>query len=78
MKAIESKATINDQGQILLDQPLKLSKNSQVRAIALIPEDEENDPDDTPDEVVLEGFRQGLQDALTGKIIPLSEMWKNE
>ncbi len=78
MKAIESKATINDQGQILLDQPLKLSKNSQVRAIVLIPEDEENDPDDTPDEVVLEGFRQGLQEALTGKIIPLSEMWEGE
>ena len=31
--------------------------------------------DDTPDEVVLEGLREGLQQALNGQTIPLSQMW---
>jgi predicted transcriptional regulator len=36
---------------------------------------EPSDPDDTPDEVVLEGLREGLQQALNGKTLPLSQMW---
>jgi predicted transcriptional regulator len=36
---------------------------------------EPSDPDDTPDEVVLEGLREGLQQALNGQTIPLSQMW---
>jgi predicted transcriptional regulator len=34
-----------------------------------------SDPDDTPDEVILEGLREGLQQALNGQTIPLSQMW---
>ena len=34
-----------------------------------------SDPDDTPNEVVLEGLREGLQQALNGQTIPLSQMW---
>lgn len=33
------------------------------------------DPDDTPNEVILEGLREGLQQALNGQTIPLSQMW---
>jgi len=36
---------------------------------------EPSDPDDTPDEVILEGLREGLQQALNGQTIPLSQMW---
>ena len=36
---------------------------------------EPSDPDDTPNEVVLEGLREGLQQALNGQTIPLSQMW---
>lgn len=36
---------------------------------------EPSDPDDTPDEVVLEGLREGLQQALNGQTLPLSQMW---
>jgi hypothetical protein len=39
-------------------------------------EDDELDPDETPDEVVIEGIVQGLREAFTGKTIPLSEMWE--
>jgi predicted transcriptional regulator len=36
---------------------------------------EPSDSDETPDEVVLEGLREGLQQALNGQTIPLSKMW---
>ncbi|NEQ66501.1 MAG: hypothetical protein F6K21_13535 [Symploca sp. SIO2D2] len=75
MKAIETTALINDEGQLHLDLPLELNHNQRVRVIVLIPEDDETDPDDTPTEVVLEGLRQGLHEALTGKTIPLAQMW---
>jgi hypothetical protein len=34
-----------------------------------------SDPDNTPDEVILEGLREGLQQALNDQTIPLSQMW---
>jgi hypothetical protein len=75
MKAIETTAIINDQGQLSLDSPLEISPNQRVRVIVLIADADESDPDDTPDEVVLEGLREGLQQALAGQTIPLAEMW---
>ena len=75
MKAIETTATINDLGQLTLDAPLILTKSRRVRVIVLIPEDDEPDPDETPDEIMLEGIRQGLHEAFTGQTIPLAQMW---
>ena len=75
MKAIETTAIINNQGQLHLDSPIKLTHHQRVRVIILISEnEEENNPDDTPKEVVLEGLREGLKEALTGETIPVSEM----
>lgn len=34
------------------------------------------DEDDTPDEVAIEGIKEGFQEALTNQIIPLSQMWQ--
>lgn len=76
MKAIETTATITAQGQLCLDQPLAITTTGRVRVIVLIPEDNtELDPDDTPTEIVLESLRKGLHDALTGKTLPLSQLW---
>lgn len=75
MKAIETTATINDQGQLTLDDPLAPTKSRRVRVIVLIPEEGEPDPDETPDETILEGIHQGLHEAFTGQTIPLSQMW---
>lgn len=36
----------------------------------------EPDPDETSTEIVLEGIRQGLQEAFAGQTIPLAQMWK--
>ena len=75
MKAIETTATINDLGQLTLDDPLVLTKSRRVRVIVLIPEDDDSNPDETPDEIILDGIRQGLHEAFTGQTIPLSQMW---
>ena len=76
MKAIETTATITDLGQLTLDEPLTPTQSRRVRVIVLIPEDEEPDPHETPDEAILEGIRQGLYEAFTGQTIPLSQMWE--
>ncbi len=75
MKAIEVTATIDEQGQLAFDQPLELTQRRRVRVIVLVSEENEPDPDDTPDSVVVEGLRQGLQESLTGRTVPLSQMW---
>jgi hypothetical protein len=43
MKAIEVTATVDEQGQLHLDQPLKVTKSGHVRALLLFPEDDEID-----------------------------------
>lgn len=75
MKAIETTATINESGQLTLDQSLGLIKPQRVRIIVLFFDDEETNPDETPTEIVIEGIHQGLYEALTGQTIPLLEMW---
>ena len=44
MKAIETTATINDLGQLTLDDPLAPTKSRRVRVIVLIPEEDEPEP----------------------------------
>ena len=75
MKAIETTATIDEQGQLSLDRPLMVNPNQRVRVIVLIAEAHEPDPDDTPDAVVLEGLKEGLEEALAGQTIPVANMW---
>ncbi|MGF1536177.1 MAG: hypothetical protein ACFB4J_06795 [Elainellaceae cyanobacterium] len=75
MKAIEAIATVNDQGQLSLDYPLELPHNRRVKVIVLISEDGDNDPDDTPTDVVLAGLQEGMQQAVTGQTLPLSQLW---
>lgn len=75
MKAVEVTATIDEQGQLALDWPLKLTHSRRVRVIVLLSEEDEPDPDDLPESVVLEGRRQGLQEAISDQTVPLSQMW---
>jgi hypothetical protein len=48
MKAIETTATVTENGQLILDIPLALATNRRVRVIILIAEDEDENPDNTP------------------------------
>lgn len=72
MKAIETTATINESGQLTLDKSLEFIKPQRVRVIVLLSEEDE---EETPTEIVIDGIRQGLHEALTGQTIPLSQMW---
>jgi hypothetical protein len=72
-QAIEVTGTIDANGQLSLDQLLPQHKHSRVRVIVLL--EESINHDDTPTELVLEGLRQGLQEALTGQTLPLSQLW---
>ena len=86
MKAIETTGIVNNEGHLTLDLPLDAAYHQRVRVIVLIPE--EGEPDSTvPDgrlthnldedsrETVIEGIREGWQQALSGDVRPISELW---
>ena len=74
MKEIEVMGTVNEQGQLSLDQPLTITKNTRVRVIVVLTENEE-----VQDEVLEsaeESFRQGWYDAMIGNTLPVSLLWQ--
>ena len=75
MKALKVMATINDQGQLTLDHPLITDKNSRVEVIVLIPEQETLDNQSQSE--ILADFRQAWQEAMTGKTIPIAQVWED-
>jgi hypothetical protein len=62
-----------DQVFNLIDQ---LSLNEQQEILQYLIEKTRNDLDDTPDEIVIEGIKQGFKEAMSGQTIPLSQMWE--
>lgn len=74
MKAIETTATLTENGHLTLDEPLTFTRPHKVRVIVLISEDEELEEDSI--ETIREGIYQGWQDALTGKTHPVSQLWE--
>ena len=62
-----------DQVFTLIDQ---LSLNEQQEVLQYLVEKTREDLDDTPDDIVIEGIRQGLKEAMRGQTIPLSQMWE--
>ncbi|TBR57563.1 hypothetical protein B4U84_16380 [Westiellopsis prolifica IICB1] len=76
MKAIKVMATIDEHGQLTLDQPLITDKNSRVEVIVLIPEAAEIDEDGKSKKDILEDFRQAWQEAMTGQTIPVAQLWE--
>ncbi|AFZ53299.1 hypothetical protein VKI21_17580 [Cyanobacterium aponinum UTEX 3222] len=57
----------------LIDQ---LSLSEQEEILKYLMQKTNLDPDDTPNEIVIEGIKQGLNEAFTGQTIPLSQMWE--
>ncbi len=74
MKALKVMATINEEGQLTLDQPFTTDKNSRVEVIVLIPE--QGASNDTPQAEVLADFRQAWHEAMTGQTIPVAQIWE--
>jgi hypothetical protein len=73
MQQIERIASIDDQGQLHLDQPLAIGKRKNVRVIVFVTESEL--PEDESDESLIAGFRQSLQDFREGRTIPIANLW---
>ncbi|MBW4476083.1 MAG: hypothetical protein KME54_04215 [Tolypothrix brevis GSE-NOS-MK-07-07A] len=80
MKAIEVTGKIDQEGNLILDEPIQGNTYPhQVRVIVLVPEQEEAeeiDPDDTPIEEIKASLRRALHQAKTGQRLPLSQMWE--
>ena len=57
----------------MIDQ---LSLNEQQEVLQYLVKKKSEDLDDTPDDIVIEGIRQGLKEAMSGQTIPLSQMWE--
>jgi hypothetical protein len=64
-----SKAQVFD----LIDQ---LSPNEQQEVLQYLIQKGYTDSDDTPDEIVIQGIKEGLKEAIRGETIPLSQMWE--
>jgi hypothetical protein len=62
-----------DQVFTLIDQ---LSLNEQQEVLEYLVGKTREDLDDTPDDIVIEGIKQGLKEAMSGQTIPLSQMWE--
>ena len=62
-----------DQVFTLIDQ---LSLNEQQEVLQYLVEKTSENLDDTPDDIVIEGIKQGLKEAMRGQTIPLSQMWE--
>jgi len=62
-----------DQVFTLIDQ---LSLTEQQEVLEYLVEKTREDIDDTPDDIVVEGIKQGLKEAMSGQTIPLSQMWE--
>ncbi|CBN58268.1 MULTISPECIES: hypothetical protein [Kamptonema] len=76
MKAIKVMATIDNQGQLCVDEPLELERDSRVEVIVLIQEVTEINEEEQPKETILADFRQAWHEAMTGKTIPVAQIWE--
>lgn len=76
MKAIKVMATIDDRGQLYIDEPLNLEQNSKVEVIVLIPEVTESNETEQSQEAILADFRQAWHEAMTGQTIPVAQIWE--
>ncbi|WP_319420654.1 type II toxin-antitoxin system RelN family antitoxin [Pleurocapsa sp. FMAR1] len=72
MKAIEVTGTVNNKGQLSLDEPLTVDKFTRVRVIVLL---SDADIDEELLESPQESFRQGWHDVMTGNSLPVSQLW---
>ncbi|MEO0686353.1 MAG: hypothetical protein AAFY76_15280 [Cyanobacteria bacterium J06649_11] len=72
MKAQEIMATVDENGQLLLDEPIAFNTSSRVKVIVLF---SELDEDDESKESVLESLQTSLLEVSEGKTRPVSELW---
>ena len=74
MKAIKTTGTVDKTGQLALDFPLTVDKQSRVEVIILIPESVELEA--ATAKQILNDFRTSWQEVKDGKTIPVEELWE--
>jgi hypothetical protein len=78
MKAVEVMGNVDEQGHLILDEPIAVSIPSRVRVIVLFSElidVQEGDPDNDDTELVKASLRRALQQAKDGQRLPIAQMW---
>jgi hypothetical protein len=77
MHTIQAQVTVNRDHVLNLVLPEEISEGTYQIVIVMNPQPNNPlDNDDTPDEIVLEGIKEGLKQAISGQTIPLSQMWE--
>ncbi len=77
MRIIETKVNITGDRLLSLQLPEDIKAGQYQIAIIISSQPEpSSDSDETPDEIVIEGIKQGLKEALSGQTIPLAQMWE--
>ena len=77
MKAIKVMGTVDEQGQLALDSPLTIDKQSRVEIIVLIPEETELKAEIQTKEAVLNDFSRAWQEVKNGETIPIEQLWSD-
>ncbi|NDJ17062.1 hypothetical protein [Myxacorys almedinensis] len=74
MQEIEVMGAIDEQGQLLLLQPLSFSKHARVRVrITLL--DENFEPEADSKTQILADLKESFRQAEAGQTFPISELW---
>jgi hypothetical protein len=60
----------------VFDLIAQLSPDEQKEVLQYLIQKNQYDPDNTPDEQVIEGIKEGFKEALNGETIPLSQIWE--
>jgi len=74
VQEIEVTGEIDEQGRLLLLEPLKLDKHTKVR-VRITSLDSDFDPDTDSKEQILADLKESLRQAESGQTLPLSELW---
>lgn len=76
MQAFEVMGTIDEKGQLILDQNLNIPTPSRVKVIVLLTNESESDPDDTPVAEIKASLRRSLQQVKAEETRPIFELWE--
>ncbi|WNZ45471.1 hypothetical protein Q2T42_27145 [Leptolyngbya boryana CZ1] len=74
MQEIEVAGEINEQGQLVLIQPLSVAKHTKVLVRITVLEDD-FDPETDSKEQILADLKESLRQADAGQTRPISELW---
>ena len=77
MKAIRLMGTVDDKGQIALDSPLTIEKQSRVEVIVLVSEEDEAEEENFIKKEILSDLRQAWQEVKNGETIPIKKLWED-